>query len=403
MRGLVEAAVFLGLAAGVHLVVVANLSGEPGARGSGDGGEALTSLEAAPESFAALARAWGEGPDAASPVAAPEPPETAGERPLQAQDASPPDAPEPRGLPAPPDAPRGERDLPAAGPQVPQGQIMREPAPEPGSAPPVQPDAGEAPVSQSPPIAAEAPPDGEVTLPAPGPQVPATAQDAPDGLPTGAAMPGDAPADDGPPSTRAESTAQAAPQAPDAPQGDAGATVPAPLPQPSVQVTKADESHRRPQPRPDPALAQRQPKDSPPRPAVAPAPDSAPQPAQQARGAGEGSAAGAQQDSPSAALSDAERQSALASWGGGIRARIEQHKRYPAEARNRRLSGTTTVRMEVARDGRLLSAAVSASSGHGVLDRAALDAVRDAGRFTAAPEELREASFRFDLPVSFQP
>jgi protein TonB len=41
------------------------------------------------------------------------------------------------------------------------------------------------------------------------------------------------------------------------------------------------------------------------------------------------------------------------------------------------------------------------SSGDSRLDRAALDAVKRAGRFPAAPQGFSKATMTFDLPVSF--
>lgn len=398
MRGLIEAAVFLGLAAGVHLILALGLPGEPGARGAGAGGEAVTSLEAAPESFSALARAWRESPDTAAPAEPRTAPDTAPQPPPEAPGDPPPDGRAARAVPVQPDDPRAEQDLPAAGPQIPQQQDAGASAPQPGSQPPELPSDSEAPAPERAAIASVRAPEGEVALPAPGPQARAEAPVAPRMKGAGGEIAGDAPA--GRSAAPEGMVTPPAPRAPDAPQEESTARAAS---APVALIAAAGADQPRPQPRPDPGETQPAEQESPPRPARESAADSTPRPEQQARGAGGNASAGDRQEPDNATLSGAKRQSLLASWGGAIRARVEHHKRYPAQARNRRLSGVTTVRMEVARDGRLLAAAVAASSGHEAMDRAALDAVRSAARFPAAPDELREASFRFDLPVSFRP
>lgn len=63
--------------------------------------------------------------------------------------------------------------------------------------------------------------------------------------------------------------------------------------------------------------------------------------------------------------------------------------------------GTARVRFTVERDGRVAEASVLASSGHTVLDAAALAAVRRS-RFPAPPVVLTQADRTFDLPFHFR-
>jgi protein TonB len=70
--------------------------------------------------------------------------------------------------------------------------------------------------------------------------------------------------------------------------------------------------------------------------------------------------------------------------------------RRPAGAR---ASGEVWLTLTVDRQGALLAVWVSGPSGNAALDRAALDAVRRAGRFPPAPAALDGASHVFDLPV----
>jgi len=121
--------------------------------------------------------------------------------------------------------------------------------------------------------------------------------------------------------------------------------------------------------------------------------------AQRAAGQGGGAAAGTSAPDGSATLSQNQERSLLASWGGELRATIERRKRYPAGARG--VSGTVTVRLSMGRDGRLQGVSVARSSGNSLLDRAALEAVRSARRFPAAPRGLTRPSYVFSLPMQF--
>ena len=150
-------------------------------------------------------------------------------------------------------------------------------------------------------------------------------------------------------------------------------------------------------PPPDTALAQS------PRPTPRPAthqsaPQSAPQPARIAQGHGGGVTNGAATAlAPTTpALSQAQRQSLMAEWGGQIMARIER-------ARPRVTGkGQVTLTLRIGRDGMLAALGVAQGSGNTALDEAALAAVRRAGQFPAAPEALREASYAFTLPIRFR-
>jgi protein TonB len=93
---------------------------------------------------------------------------------------------------------------------------------------------------------------------------------------------------------------------------------------------------------------------------------------------------------------EGQRRSLLATWGGAIRARVARALRRPAGAR---ASGEVWLTLTVDRQGALLAVWVSGPSGNAALDRAALDAVRRAGRFPPAPAALDGASHVFDLPV----
>jgi periplasmic protein TonB len=134
------------------------------------------------------------------------------------------------------------------------------------------------------------------------------------------------------------------------------------------------------------------------RPDVASAPAATPQTARVALGQGGGASSGsAPAPAPSTpALSQAQRHSLMATWGGQIMAHIERARPRVNGA------GQVTLSLRIGRDGALNGLSITSSSGNQALDEAAITAVRRAGRFPAAPDALREASYAFNLPIRFR-
>lgn len=89
----------------------------------------------------------------------------------------------------------------------------------------------------------------------------------------------------------------------------------------------------------------------------------------------------------------------VARWGASIRAKVERRNAYPKAAKG--ATGTVTLQLVVARNGALKSVKIAASSGVSVLDAAALQAVKRAGRFSAAPKDLTEAGYGFTLQLAY--
>lgn len=84
-----------------------------------------------------------------------------------------------------------------------------------------------------------------------------------------------------------------------------------------------------------------------------------------------------------------------------VAVQARRFKRYPAQAMASGWAGTAEVRVEVGGDGRPRPAAIVRSSGHEVLDRAALTTI-DAGALRARlPDSLRGKAFAVVLPVVF--
>jgi protein TonB len=73
---------------------------------------------------------------------------------------------------------------------------------------------------------------------------------------------------------------------------------------------------------------------------------------------------------------------------------------YPIEARRNKWEGTVLIRVEVSAAGRVISAAVVTSSGHAVLDTAALNAIKR-WRFSPARMAGIATTATVDVPVAF--
>lgn len=88
-------------------------------------------------------------------------------------------------------------------------------------------------------------------------------------------------------------------------------------------------------------------------------------------------------------------------WEGRVLAHLEQRKRYPTEARARRLEGVAYVRFTMDRQGRVLSAELERSSGYPVLDREAVALLRRAQPLPTPPAEIVGAAISLSVPIEF--
>lgn len=76
-------------------------------------------------------------------------------------------------------------------------------------------------------------------------------------------------------------------------------------------------------------------------------------------------------------------------------------KRYPPRAREENIAGTAEIRVSVAAGGIAQEVRLAQSSGHDMLDEAALDMVTKAVPRASVPEGLRDKAFVVSLPVVF--
>jgi len=89
-------------------------------------------------------------------------------------------------------------------------------------------------------------------------------------------------------------------------------------------------------------------------------------------------------------------------YSATLREEIEKQQRYPIMAMRGRQEGTVEVAFLLERSGRLLACHISRSCRHSILDRAALAAVKEVGRFPPFPDEINLDQATFVIPISFQ-
>lgn len=102
-----------------------------------------------------------------------------------------------------------------------------------------------------------------------------------------------------------------------------------------------------------------------------------------------------------ASLPEAADAATLAQYRLAVIETARRYKRYPRVALDNNWEGRAEVHMEIRPDGALATLAVRASTGHEVLDREALDMIRQAKAQTPVPAGLRGRKFAIEIPVIF--
>ncbi len=110
------------------------------------------------------------------------------------------------------------------------------------------------------------------------------------------------------------------------------------------------------------------------------------------RSAGNGSAHAA----PGAAQNEAWRL-----YAKQLSAHFKKFKNYPPMARRLKLTGTVWIRIELRRDGTIISALIDKSSGHSILDDAALAAARSAQPLPPFPPQIAAQTRNIRIPYQF--
>ncbi len=98
---------------------------------------------------------------------------------------------------------------------------------------------------------------------------------------------------------------------------------------------------------------------------------------------------------------DAIDANGLRSYRIGLAREARSHRSYPPLARERGWSGTAEIEVDVPREGTPRQVVLARSSGHDILDRAALAMMSRAAAAAALPDSLRGQAFAVRLPVVF--
>jgi protein TonB len=89
-------------------------------------------------------------------------------------------------------------------------------------------------------------------------------------------------------------------------------------------------------------------------------------------------------------------------YGRGVHKTVMRNRRYPASARRLGLQGTTKVKFEIDRNGRLVGKpSVAQSSGHTLLDDEALRMVEQSAPFSALPTDFDKPTATVTIPIRF--
>lgn len=85
-----------------------------------------------------------------------------------------------------------------------------------------------------------------------------------------------------------------------------------------------------------------------------------------------------------------------------VSAALQRHKRYPRTARRRGLSGKVVLTFVVLPDGQVTDARIADSTGHTILNNAALRALRRATPLPPFPSALKRPSLRVTIPILYE-
>lgn len=92
---------------------------------------------------------------------------------------------------------------------------------------------------------------------------------------------------------------------------------------------------------------------------------------------------------------------ARSNYKGKVVAKLRRAKRYPKKARRGNLSGTARVSFTISQSGSVSGVRLARSSGHAILDTAALDMVRRASPMPKFPSDIKRSKMTLQVPVRF--
>lgn len=109
----------------------------------------------------------------------------------------------------------------------------------------------------------------------------------------------------------------------------------------------------------------------------------------------------AQASSNSKRRAGAPAQGSVRAYSLKLRRWIERHKRYPREARRKRLEGTVRLWIKIDRNGAVLASRITKGSGMAVLDSATAKLPRRASPFPPIPRDVGKSSFSFSVNLRY--
>jgi protein TonB len=100
-------------------------------------------------------------------------------------------------------------------------------------------------------------------------------------------------------------------------------------------------------------------------------------------------------------VDDIDREGLLKAYLKDVNAAVQRHYEYPRSALRMRLEGTVIISATIDAKGKVLSAKVHTSSGHAVLDEAALAAINALGSVPAPPAALGWDTKTVKIPYKY--
>ena len=91
----------------------------------------------------------------------------------------------------------------------------------------------------------------------------------------------------------------------------------------------------------------------------------------------------------------------LSDYSYSIRMKVASAQVYPEFAREKNKQGKAILSIKLGRNGNVLNVSVGNSSGHEVLDEAAVKAIKDAAPYPKIPDKLNRQYVLLKLPISF--
>jgi protein TonB len=113
--------------------------------------------------------------------------------------------------------------------------------------------------------------------------------------------------------------------------------------------------------------------------------------------------AAAEAPKPAAPLQGNSRKpnAAQVSWQKSLHLHLSRHKRYPGEARSKRVEGVVTVGFKMDRTGKVLSSYIIKGSGSALLDEEALEVLQRASPLPSPPDDYPTEALSMSLPIKF--